>query len=207
MNNKQEHRPSTDEFLVALTKAGNSEAFEELMRRHKAFVYRVIYRMLHRHEDSEDVLQDTFLRAYTKIETFNGGSRFSTWLTRIAINSTFMYLRSKQRRMTLLFTELECDSETGYWDVPSSRPSPEAQVSEDELLRLLRAAVNGLPPRLRTVIQLHNADSRSIAEIAEVVGISSSATKSRLLRARRMVNHSIHQQKSGDCSPLKMRPS
>jgi RNA polymerase sigma factor (sigma-70 family) len=170
----------TDESLVSLAKRGEHLAYVELCRRHSAMAFRTISRITRNKEDSEDALQDSLLRAFTHLNTFDGRSAFSTWLTRIAINSALMILRKKRGH-----PETSFDDDTWcYFQIPDPSLNPERCFFACEKKRVLRQAVRSLPPLLRDVTVIRYAQEASLDEVATLSGISIAAAKSRLLRAR-----------------------
>jgi RNA polymerase sigma-70 factor (ECF subfamily) len=185
-----------DEQLIVLAKQGVDSAFSELCRRHYTMTYRVVRRILKNDEDAEDALQESFVRVYLHIASFDGRSKFSTWLTRIAINTALMAIRKRNRMpaySTDELTEGEVHRYHPLWSLPLS---PEVALQRSETSELLRLAIRRLPANLRKVTEIRHAEDHSVAEIAGITGLSIAATKSRLLRARvklsekmRPINH------------------
>jgi RNA polymerase sigma factor (sigma-70 family) len=179
----------SDECLVAAAKSGDQAAYIELSSRHAPMVYRVVSRITRNREDTEDALQESLMRAFCHLQTFDGRSSFSTWLTRIAINSALMLLRKKRTRLeTSLESSLANDS---YQHVDPSL-SPERLYLQRERERNLKRAIRRLPSALREVIEVRNAKDASVREVANIVGISIAATKSRLVRARKTLTASLN---------------
>jgi RNA polymerase sigma-70 factor (ECF subfamily) len=192
VNTLSDHARQKDEYtihdpdgeLVVLSKEGVHSAFTELCERHEYMIYRVLKRILANNEDTEDALQDCFLRAYSHIDRFDGRAKFSTWLTRIAINTALMVLRKRSRRPLQSIDEME-ESELACVLYPlSTSLDPEAQFQRDEISKILRSAIHCLPPNLRDVTEIRLSADLSVRQIAQQIGISEAATKSRLLRAR-----------------------
>ncbi len=182
----------SDEMLASRAKSGDTDAFVELSKRHANKVFQATYRVTRNRQDAEDALQDAFLNAFTNIKNFEGRSSFSTWLTRIAINSALMILRKKRS-----YYEISIDGGDGRvgnfstWEPPSPMDDPESHYVRGERHKLLRKAIHQLPPVHREVIQLRQAKGRSMREIAQSLGITVSAVKSRLSRARRTLRTSM----------------
>lgn len=177
-------RPSTDIELVDLAKAGRQDAYVELCNRHRKLAFMVVHRIMKNREDSEDVLQDSILKAYIHLNGFDGRAKFSTWLTRISINSALMALRKKSARPTQSLDELTELHSDRLPELQCSALDPEAHFLEEQLSVQLKQAVQNLPPLLRGVITLRHAGDLSVAEVAMLSGISVSAAKSRLQRTR-----------------------
>ena len=191
-----EHSPSemSDEMLASRAKSGDTDAFVELSKRHANRVFQAAYRVTRNRQDAEDALQDAFLNAFTHMKTFDGRSSFSTWLTRIAINSALMILRKKRNRH-----EVPIDGGDGSignfanWEPRSPMEDPESHYVRGERHKLLRKAVHQLPPLYREVIQLRQGKERSVGEIAQFLGITVPAVKSRVSRAKRALRTSMIQ--------------
>jgi RNA polymerase sigma-70 factor (ECF subfamily) len=171
--------------LVSMAKLGDSDAFVELSKLHSDKILRTIYRVTRNWHDAEDALQDAMLRAFSHLKDFQEKSSFYTWLTRIAINSALMILRKKRGCYEIPFEGID-DSGDNYerWEVKSPAESPESRLARKEREELLRDAVLRLPQVLREVVELQQAKGYSVREIAQALGISVPAVKSRLARAR-----------------------
>jgi RNA polymerase sigma-70 factor (ECF subfamily) len=181
---------ATDEDLVAAAKSGDHPAFVELWTRHSKTAFNMVYRITRNQDDAEDVVQDAWMKAYVHLNTFDDRSKFSTWLTRIAINSALMILRRKRARPE---TSMEItDGETWqHWEIADQTKNIEELYARHERVERLRRAIRRLQPRLRSVVEIHQSNDRSIKEIAELAGISVAATKSRLLRARKILRKAL----------------
>jgi RNA polymerase sigma-70 factor (ECF subfamily) len=162
----------------------------ELWARHSKIGFNIAYRITGNREDAEDVIQDAWLSAYVHLNAFDGRSKFSTWLTRIAINSALGILRRKRARPE---TSMEItDGETWqHWEIVDETKNIEELYARYERTERLRRAICRLQPTLRNVVEIHQANDRSIKEIANLAGISVAATKSRLLRARKILRGTL----------------
>jgi RNA polymerase sigma-70 factor (ECF subfamily) len=187
--------------LVTRAKAGDVEAFSELVRHYDRRVFRMAKQITQNDDDAEDVLQETFLKAYTHLDDFQGNSKFYTWLVRIAVNEALMKLRKRRSDRTVPLDEPidtgedEVTREIAVWD-----QNPEETYSREELGRILDEAIQTLKPAYRTVFILRDIEELSIEETAETLGLSISAVKSRLLRARLQLRDKLTRQfrKKGD---------
>lgn len=174
-----------DAALVAQTQAGNLDAFTELVGRHDRKILRLARHITGNEEDAEDVLQESFLNAYSHIGTFAGNSKFYTWLVRITVNQALMKLRKRKTGKEVSLDEPvqgETDDlvrEIAVWD-----ETPERTYSQEEMRRILDEAIESLEPIYRTVFVLRDVEELSTEETAESLSISVPAVKSRLLRAR-----------------------
>ena len=175
--------PRPDHELVASARSGETAAFDILATKHQKRVLAVAYRITRNLEDAEDVTQTVFLKAFSRLDGFEGRSKFSTWLTRIAVNESLMLLR-RRRGVTVSLEEPAQRDGSGALEVPDQRPSPESVCSLNESRRFLLAALEFLRPTLRTVLILRDLRGYSEKEIAQALGVSSAAAKTRLHRAR-----------------------
>jgi RNA polymerase sigma factor (sigma-70 family) len=181
----------SDELLVSAAQGGDASAFVELKDRHANKLLLRIYRITKNWQDAEDVLQESFLKAFLHLPNFEGRSSFSSWITRIAINSALMLLR-KRRAVEISIDALAIDGETwSGWEIADIRKTPEESYAQSEVERHLRFAIRRLRPALRKAVHLRRSEDYSISEIAAVLGISVAAAKSRLVRAKTALRTSM----------------
>jgi RNA polymerase sigma-70 factor (ECF subfamily) len=177
-------------FLVA-AKSGDSAAFEFLCKQSANMIFRVARRMMRNNEDAEDVLQESFQQAFIHLKSFNGDSRFSTWLSRIAINAALMKLRKKQHLDVSLDESAENEQSSPRLDVEDQGLNPEQLYAQMELQRILTEAINELTPGMRKAIELRELDERSGEETARIMGISVSAVKARVFHGRKKLRERL----------------
>jgi RNA polymerase sigma-70 factor, ECF subfamily len=172
-------------LLVSAAKSGDAAAFVELSKRHSNQILRRAYRIVKNWQDAEDVLQESLIRAFLHLKDFEERSSFSSWLTRIAINFALMSLRKKRGHIEISMEGINNDDHgISYpWEPKDPAESPESRCSRREREDLLEGAIQQLPPRLRQVVRLKLIDGRSGVEVAQALGISVPAAKSRLARA------------------------
>lgn len=183
---------NADTAPVAAAKNGNRKAFEILVERHEQRIFFVAQRITRTREDAEDVVQQSFQKAFTHLRNFEGRSAFSTWLTRIAITEALMLLRRSRGLREVLIDDLNGNAETTTaLDVPDSGLDPEAIYSRREQVEKLSAAIKELPYATRRVIQLRELDERSSEETARIMGISVSALKGRMFHGRRKLRERL----------------
>jgi RNA polymerase sigma-70 factor, ECF subfamily len=181
--------------LVAQAKAGDQNAFAELVNRYERKIYRLAKNITRNDEDAEDVLQDAFLKAYTHLDSFKGDSKFYTWIVRIAVNEALMRLRKRKTDRSVPLDEpVELGEETVQREIAVWEDNPEQQYSQEEWRRILDDAVDTLKPDFRTVFVLRDIEELSTEETAEALGISVPAVKSRLLRARLALRETLTRQ-------------
>jgi RNA polymerase sigma factor (sigma-70 family) len=141
-----------------------------------------VHRITRNREDAEDAVQDSLLRAFLHLKSFDGRSTFSTWLTRIGINSALMILRKKRNSHEISAHSPGVDAT--LWEVPDSAPNPEIWCAERERERFLRDAIAGLRPRIRRAVEFHTLQDHSLQETAAQIGISVTAAKARFFHAK-----------------------
>ena len=174
----------SEKALITSARAGNRNAFGELVRRHSARVYRTSFKMLRNREDAEDNLQNVFCKAYGKIRQFEGHSQFSTWLTRIAINEALMMLR-KRRSEALTTCSVGGDAQGHLGEVETEPPDLHADPERRYLTKELTAkAFRVLPPSLRRTFVLQKGEGWTSQELAWALDITAQTVKSRIFRAR-----------------------
>jgi len=174
-----------EQALVERARAGDTQAFTQLVDRYERKIFRLARNITQNDEDAEDVLQESFLKAYSNLESFQMHSKFYTWLVRIAVNEALMKLRKrKSDRSVSLDEPHETDEDTVTREIAVWDDDPEKKYSREELRDILQKAVEQLKPAFRTVFVLRDIEELSTEETAEALGISVPAVKSRLLRAR-----------------------
>jgi RNA polymerase sigma-70 factor (ECF subfamily) len=184
--------PAADAALVAAAKSGDGHAFEVLVGRHAQRIFFVARRITRRHEDAEDVVQQSFQKAFTHLRKFEGRSAFSTWLTRIAITEALMFLRRSRGLREVLIDDVNgSEGTTPTAEVRDSGPDPEAIYSQREWAEILSLAMNELSPGIQKAIRLHDFDERSSEETARIMGISVSALKGRMFHGRRKLRERL----------------
>src|SRR5882724_2169981 len=184
--------PRGDTALVAAAKNGSRKAFEMLVKRHQQKIFFVARRITRRHEAAEDVVQQSFQKAFTHLRKFEGRSAFSTWLTRIAITEALMFLRRSRGLREVLIDDVNASEGTKpAVEVHDSSPDPEAIYSQREWAEILSLAMNELSPGIQKAIRLHDFDERSSEETARIMGISVSALKGRMFHGRRKLRERL----------------
>lgn len=182
---RNEYEGLDEKSLVAAAKYGESVAFDVLCERLTPRILRSLLRITKNREDAEDALQDSLLSAFIHLGEFDGRSAFSTWLTRIAINSALMILRKKRTsREISLDGSADSDAMTASWEMPDHAPNPEKRYAQHERENILRGAISTLRPAVRKVIELQQLQEHSMKETAAIIGISVPAAKARLFHGK-----------------------
>ena len=171
-----------EQGLLAAAKQGQTEAFGALCEPLARKLVQSAQRITRNREDAEDALQDAFMSAFIHIKNFDGRSSFSTWLTRIAINSALMTLRKKRSSREI---PIGCGEANGVgWDVPDPSANPEKLYAQREKQRILREAICELRPTIRQAVEIQLREL-SMEETAGMIGVSVAAAKGRLFHGRR----------------------
>jgi len=173
---------TSDEAIVARLALGETALFEVLMRRHNQRLFRAARAIVRDDDEAEDVMQEAYIQAFSKLSQFEGRSKFSTWLTRIAIHEALARVRKRR-------PEVDPDAEPMLSDMPS----PEDAASNVELAGMLEPMVDALPESFRVVFVLRAAEGLSAVECAECLGIPEETVRTRYFRARRMLQLEIEQ--------------
>jgi len=171
--------------LVAKARQGDADAFNQLVTRYERKIFRLARHITQSDEDAEDVLQETFLKAFEHLPDFQGQSKFYTWIVRIAVNEALMKLRKRKTDKSVPLDEpVDTGEDTVTREIAVWEENPEQKFSREELGGILNEAIESLRPAFRTVFVLRDIEELSTEETADALGISIPAVKSRLLRAR-----------------------
>jgi RNA polymerase sigma-70 factor (ECF subfamily) len=172
----------SDAGVVAQVCAGDSGAFRVLVERHSRPVFRLAYRLTGNQQDAEDVVQETFLRAFRQLKRFESRASFGTWLHRISVNCAMDLLRGRPK--PLVAASLDDGGTAGAADTPDEEAiGPDRWAESAEIRRSLTRALDGLTPAERTAFVLRHFEGRSLEEIGRALGLRTSATKHSIFRA------------------------
>src|SRR5215467_2434563 len=177
----------TDAAVVAQVLAGDRDAFRVLVDRHSRSIFRVVYRMTGNQQDSEEIVQETLLRAYKSLARFELRSNFSTWLYRIAVNRTLDFLNARKTQMRMRDDYQIVDNPdpeaANQVQLPASEPGPDRLVLSDEMKRKIAGAMGLLTPAERVAFTMRHMEGRSIEEISQTLNLKISAAKNSVFRA------------------------
>jgi len=189
-----ETTPATSEIvLLERCKAGESAAWDTLIRKYEKSVYKFAYSLCRNHEEAGDIAGQVFLRLYQNLHTFRNEASFTSWLFRIVRNTYLdLCVRPAHRSHLSLDAGPSNDSEsTAGRDIMDPSPSPEALCMENEVSQMLAKAIMHLPAYQRQVLRMYHTEGKSYEEIAEATGLSIGTVKSRLNRARNMLRERL----------------
>ncbi|MDE1176457.1 MAG: sigma-70 family RNA polymerase sigma factor [Edaphobacter sp.] len=175
--------------VVAAARNQDADAFAELVRRYQHRVYKTAVRIVKDSSEAEDIVQESFFAAYQKIQSFREEAAFSTWLTRIVINTALMHLRKRRIRQSYSLEEMTEQGVIPSQLLLSRSPAPDDLCMENERLYRMRILLQEISPNLREITLDRLSADLSIREIAQKRGLSEAAIKSRLLRARQTLTH------------------
>ncbi len=181
----------TDQAIVKRVLAGDHDAFSILVDRYQNRIYSVVHNYVSNQEDALDVTQDAFVKAFSKLKSFDAASSFYTWMYRVAINTSIDFLRKRKSRPAESLDD-EKFSEVGF-EPESKDPSadPERVATRREQARILRSAISQLSDKLRPVIVLHDVEGLSQDEVADVLRVPVGTVKSRVSRARAELRNAL----------------
>jgi RNA polymerase sigma-70 factor, ECF subfamily len=180
-----------EQLLVLAAKNGDEQAFETLFNRYRQKVLRVVLRYTHLWEDAEDILQQSFQKAFMHLGGFEGKSSFSTWVTRIAINEALMFLRSIGGTRELSIDDVGDARSAATLEIPDSSEDPEASYLQLERAEILSSAINTLRPRMRQAVELRELAEFSTEQTAQRMGLSVGAVKARVFHGRRKLRERL----------------
>lgn len=185
----------SDSAAVARARGGDSDAFRALVERYSRKIFRLAYRMTGNEQDAEDVVQETFLRAYRRLGQFESRANFGTWLYRIAVNSSLDSRRSRQRQEEYRTADAGHPDPAGYSEetlrLASSEPTPDRLAFSTEVRRELTQALARLSAKERAAFVLRHFEGMSIEEIGRALGLRSNATKNNIFRAVRKLRERL----------------
>jgi RNA polymerase sigma-70 factor (ECF subfamily) len=196
-----------DEELLLAARAGSQAAFAELQNIHAHRLYSRILSITRNREDAEDALQDTFFHAYRALPSFEGRSKLSSWLMRIAINSALMILRKRRIRPEMSFEQQTGAEDDGSWfDVRDSAMNPEQLYDQQQRCDAVLRDIQRLNPKMRNALSIRISQDNSMQEIALSLGVSSASVKATLHRARkRLVQSAAFRDHSAKMNPPNRR--
>ncbi len=183
----------SDHELIAAAKAGDDDAFAQIVSRYKNAITNFLYRYLNDYEEAVDLAQETFVRVYFAIDRYHTEFAFSTYIYRIATNLAISEVRKRKRRRVLSLTGLfqSGDDETAEFQPPDQRKLVNAALEEDERNVIIAKAIEALPPKYRLPIVLRDVEGRSYEEVAAILELGLGTTKSRISRGRGLLKEKL----------------
>ncbi|MFA5032330.1 MAG: sigma-70 family RNA polymerase sigma factor [bacterium] len=181
----------SDNELVKKALEHDYEAFDELVNRYEDKLYTLTYKITGNQDDAKDALQDAFISIFKALDSFHGKSNFSTWAYRITTNSALMRLRARKKEQNKFSDTLQLEDDVNWAQVPSTAMNITDSMARDELKKVIDNSIKSLPAEYKTVFILRDVEKLSNLEVAKVLGISLTAVKSRILRARLFMRNQL----------------
>ena len=180
-----------DQILIKKALAGNENAYKTLLERHKDSVFRMIVKIVRSSEEARDLVQETFMKAFSSLASYNFQYRFTTWLYKIAANNCIDFLRKKRLNpLSLDQPVITKDGEVTF-ELPDLTYSPEADLASKQKSLSIDAAIDSLPPKYREVIVFRHKQDKSYEEISQILGIPVGTVKARIFRARELLKKKL----------------
>ncbi|MCX7983933.1 MAG: sigma-70 family RNA polymerase sigma factor [Bacteroidetes bacterium] len=183
---REENRYS-DRTIIRSAKNGDEKAFLVLKQKYAEPLYKFLARIIKQREELDDLVQESFIKAFTSIQQFNEEYAFSTWLFKIATNTTIDFLRKKKIPTISINSTLETEEDEYSFQLPDKEPIPDQQLIAHQRSSVLMEAIEALPPKYRKVIILRHVEEMEYTEIAKVLKIPLSTIKAHIFRAREML--------------------
>jgi len=183
-----------DAELVRRAKDGDYKAYDQLILLYKDAVYNVVFRMVRNHQEAEDLTQDTFLKAFKSLSSFNEEYAFSTWLFKIATNNCIDFFRKRKLKTFSMENQIRYKDDEIQHEYADNRKSAIEELIDGEKSEIIRRAIDRLPEKYRTVIQLRHREERSYEEIAQRLNLPLGTVKARIFRAREMLKRELKNQ-------------
>ncbi len=182
-----------DNTVIARILSGEKELFEILLRRYNQILYRAVRGYIKKEDEIDDVMQDTYLKAYSKLQQYRGTAAFSTWLIRIGINEALLHIRNTKKGQLHLMSNHTDHSEKIIQLPATNQMNPEKQAMQKETRQLIEHAIDQLPEKYRVIYLLKEVEGMENSAIGECLGISDSNIKVRLHRAKNLMKNALYQ--------------
>ncbi len=176
-----------DYELVRKAKAGDGRAYDALMEMYHDAVFNIVYRMVHNRQEAEDLTQETFIKAYNSINSFNEEYAFSTWLFKIATNHCIDFFRKRKLQTYSMDQPMQYKEDEIRHQYADNAPTVDREMVADEKSQIIKQAINRLPEKYRMAIILRHHEEKSYEEIAQILNLPLGTVKARIFRAREML--------------------
>ena len=180
-----------DTISIEQALKGNQKAYRELTERHQTAIFHIVYKIVRDKETANDLVQETFMKAFTSLASYRSEYRFSTWLYKIAANSSIDFLRKKRIKALSLDRTINDESGSREMDVPDYSYHPERDLERKEQRFSIEEAISSLPDKYREVIIYRHQDDKSYEEIADLLDIPLGTVKARIFRARELLKKKL----------------
>jgi len=190
-NIKSINSKNEDMELIAKALKGEQKAYDRLMSKYQQMIHNLIFRMIYKKEDVEDLSQEAFIKAFNSLEKFDKQFSFATWLCKIATNNCIDYLRKKKLSTFSIDKEIESDEDNMQFEIPDKNFTPDKNILDSERKKVLQDAIQSLPEKYRQVIILRHQEEMDYEEIAEKLDLPLGTIKAHIFRAREMLYKSL----------------
>ncbi|MCB0727426.1 MAG: sigma-70 family RNA polymerase sigma factor [Ignavibacteriae bacterium] len=177
-----------DIALIDEALSGKQSSYEKLMKKYYQMIYNLVYRMISKKEDVEDLTQEAFIKAFNSLQNFDKQFAFSTWLFKIATNNAIDYLRKKKLYTFSIDKEIQADDSDYKFEIPDHENKPDKHILDDQLKQIINEAIETLPPKYKSVIVLRHKEEKEYEEIAKELKIPLGTVKAHIFRGRELLN-------------------
>jgi len=177
-----------DAHLIHSALRGDQAAYKKLMKKYHDQIANLIYRIIHQREQVEDLAQEVFIKAFASLGSFNEEYAFSTWLYKIATNSSIDYIRKKKLRTFSIDKPIAMEESDTTYELPDSTYEPDKHIIQRQRSHLIQEAINKLPEKYKKVITLRHSEERDYSEIAKILKLPIGTVKAHIFRARELLN-------------------
>jgi len=188
---KKKNEKSDENFLVQQALKGNRKAFEVLVHKYQKPIFHVIFKIVKDQEEAKDIMQETFLKAYSSLSTYKSQYRFTTWIYRIAVNNSIDYLRKKKIATLSLDQKIETKYGKLSFEPKDWTHNPEIELVAKKKRFSIDKAIETLPKKYREVIVYRHKKEKSYKEISEILGIPAGTVKARIFRGRELLKKKL----------------
>ena len=177
-----------DARLIHAALDGNQAAYKQLMKKYHDAIYNLIYRIIHEKDEVADLTQEVFVKAFQSLKNFNEEYAFSTWLYKIATNSSIDYIRKRKLETFSIDKPIAMEESDYHFELPDTTYQPDKSIIQKQRAHLIEGAISSLPEKYRRVIILRHTEERDYAEIAKILKLPIGTVKAHIFRARELLN-------------------
>ena len=193
LSGKKRESRKEDALFIQAALRGNQSAYEKLMKKYHDQIANLIFRIIHRREQVEDLTQEVFIKAFASLKSFNEEFAFSTWLYKIATNSSIDYIRKKKLSTFSIDKPISMEDGESTYELPDSTYEPDKHIIQKQRVKLIQEAIEQLPPKYKRVITLRHTEERDYSEIAKILKLPIGTVKAHIFRARELLNKYLHE--------------
>lgn len=181
----------SEESLIKRALGGEQKAYQQLFEAHKQAIFHIVFKIVHNSEEAQDLVQETFIKAFGSLKTYNPNYRFTTWLYKIAANSSIDHIRKKRINAFSLDRPVETDEGQVSMDVADSSYNPERDLSDKQKQVSITGAIDSLPEKYKQVIMMRHQEDQSYEDIAKALKVPVGTVKARIFRARELLKKKL----------------